>query len=117
MRIWWQAAAFLGLIAGVMALSVVVRRPTVMAFSPVRVELPDGAMSTSFGGSDSGIVDGNCLACHSADFVRGQPVLTAAEWTAEVAKMRKVYKAPIAEADDAAIVAWLVAMQERRGGG
>lgn len=67
------------------------------------------------GGPSADAVNANCLACHSAEMVTNQPKLTAAEWRATVAKMRTVYKAPIAEDDDAAIMAWLMAMQRDRG--
>lgn len=118
MQVWWRVLAFLGLIAGVVALSTVLRRPAVtIALAPVSVTLPADDAGASFasvsGAGSAEIVEANCLACHSADFVMGQPALTAAEWAAEVTKMRKVYKAPIAEADDAAIVAWLTAMSAR----
>lgn len=58
-------------------------------------------------------INNNCLSCHSGEMVMTQPKLTEAEWAAEVAKMRSVYKAPVDPTDDAAIVAWLVAMQGR----
>jgi hypothetical protein len=34
------------------------------------------------------VVNGNCLACHSAGMVLTQPALSAAQWRAEVEKMR-----------------------------
>ena len=51
----------------------------------------------------------NCLACHSADMVLDQPLLPRATWTAEITKMRNVYKAPIGDADAALIVDYLAA--------
>lgn len=42
----------------------------------------------------------NCLSCHSVDYIGSQPPKRgAAFWQAEVAKMVKVYHAPIDEAD------------------
>ena len=54
-------------------------------------------------------VSQNCLACHSADMVLDQPLLPRATWTAEVTKMRNVYKAPVSDADAALIVDYLSA--------
>jgi len=41
-----------------------------------------------------------CMICHSADYIATQPPnLPRATWAAEVAKMKKVYGAPIADED------------------
>ena len=53
----------------------------------------------------------NCTGCHSANMVLTQPVLSAATWQAEVDKMRKLYKAPVAEADVPTIVSYLSGIQ------
>ncbi len=58
-------------------------------------------------------INNNCLSCHSAEMVLTQPALTRAEWAGEVTKMRTVYKAPVVETDDAAIIDWLVANSAR----
>ena len=81
----------------------------------VVVELPfsDATFPDIKGGPSADAINNNCLSCHSAEMVMHQPRLTAAEWAAEVAKMRNVYKAPIDPADDAAIIAWTTAMQGR----
>ena len=51
-----------------------------------------------------------CQACHSADYISTQPSNEGrAFWQAEVQKMIKVYKAPIAESDAAVIVDYLTA--------
>ena len=53
---------------------------------------------------------GNCMTCHSVDYVAMQPPKKgAAFWESEVTKMVKVYHAPIAEADAKAIAAYLAA--------
>ncbi|HEX8421650.1 MAG TPA: hypothetical protein VF638_16705 [Sphingomonas sp.] len=52
-----------------------------------------------------------CTACHSAEMIANQPPLGADKWAATVKKMREVYHAPIDAAEDAALVAALVAMQ------
>lgn len=87
------------------------------AAGPVGIDLPvaDALFVDVRGGPSADAVNNNCLACHSTEMVLNQPRLSAAEWTASVAKMRTVYKAPVDPQDDAAIVAWLVAMQSERG--
>ena len=57
------------------------------------------------------LVSERCLACHSADQITRQPKLKPEQWAATVKKMREVYKAPLAETDDAQTVAALVALQ------
>lgn len=41
------------------------------------------------------LVAGQCLLCHSADYITTQPPLTRAQWQAGVDKMRAKYGAPI----------------------
>jgi hypothetical protein len=49
-----------------------------------------------------------CRACHSVDYISTQPSKKGkAFWGAEVQKMIKVFKAPIAEADAATITDYL----------
>ena len=48
-----------------------------------------------------------CLGCHSSAYVSTQPTLSKAQWTAEVAKMKGVYGAPIPDDQVAGIVAYL----------
>ena len=57
------------------------------------------------------VVQGNCGACHSADYIVTQPrgpAFKKAFWEAEVAKMINVYGAPIDQADVPKIVDYLV---------
>lgn len=78
-------------------------------FAPksVSIELPDSNRSFPSGpGSEA--INNNCLACHSVRMVLNQPPLSKAAWTAEVAKMIKVYKAPIATQDVDTIIDYLV---------
>ncbi len=62
-------------------------------------------------GPQAEVVNRNCLACHSAGMILTQPNLSRAVWLAEVEKMRKTYKAPIAEEDVPAIVEYLVQLR------
>lgn len=73
----------------------------------VDVELPFGDLMFPPGpGAEA--INGNCLACHSAEMVLDQPRLPAAAWQAEVSKMRHVFAAPISDDDAKQIVAYLV---------
>lgn len=77
----------------------------------VSVELPVSDVAFP-GGAKADAIAANCLSCHSAGMVLTQPDLTKAAWTGIVEKMIHAYKAPVAEADVAAIVDYL---QEIRG--
>jgi hypothetical protein len=68
-------------------------------------DLPTG--ERMFPGADAEAINSNCLACHSAGMVLTQPALTRSAWQSEVEKMRAQYKAPVAEDDVPAIVAYL----------
>ncbi len=53
-------------------------------------------------------VNANCGGCHSLDYIRmNSPFLTAADWKAEVGKMRAAFGAPVDEADAATIATYL----------
>lgn len=56
------------------------------------------------------IVTENCSGCHSVEMITAQPPLDAAKWQGEIDKMRKVFKAPVAPADDAKLIAALMAL-------
>ena len=63
-------------------------------------------------GPNLDVVQNNCTACHSADYIRTQPrgeKFKKDFWQAEVTKMIKVYGAPIDEADVGKIVDYLAA--------
>jgi len=60
------------------------------------------------------VVNGNCLACHSAGMVLRQPALSPMQWRTEVEKMRTAYKAPIDAKDIDTIVNYIVALQPAR---
>ncbi len=77
---------------------------------PVTYALPDET-ATLKPGPNLETVQGNCGACHSADYVITQPqgpTFKKAFWEAEVAKMINVYGAPIDPADVPKIVEYLV---------
>ncbi|MGK9165025.1 cytochrome c [Inquilinus limosus] len=61
-------------------------------------------------GSGRDVVEANCAACHSLDYIQmNSPFLDRAKWEATVKKMVDRFGAPIAEADAAAIVEYLTA--------
>jgi mono/diheme cytochrome c family protein len=56
------------------------------------------------------LVEGNCAACHSLDYVQmNSPFLNAAGWDAEVSKMIKLFGAPISDEDTKTIADYLKA--------
>jgi hypothetical protein len=74
-------------------------------FKSVNVDLPFG--DRMFEGPGADVVNNNCLACHSVGMVLTQPPLSRQTWEAEVAKMRNVFKAPVANEDVTPIVDYL----------
>ena len=71
-----------------------------------QLELPSS--DTTFPDGPGGeAMNGNCLACHSADHTLNQPTLPRNVWKEVVDKMINVYKAPIAPQDAATIVDYL----------
>jgi cytochrome c553 len=81
-----------------------------LELKPVKVDLPDGDKMFPAGpGADA--INNNCLACHSAGMVLNQPAMPKQAWAAEVNKMIKNYKAPIAPEDVGTIVEYLTALK------
>ncbi len=77
--------------------------------APRSYTLPDET-ATLRPGPSLDLVQQNCGACHSADYISTQPRSLKdphAFWQAEVVKMTKAYGAPIEEADIAKIVDYL----------
>ena len=73
------------------------------------ITLPGDAGMAFKPGPGLAAVQGNCLSCHSSAYVSTQPVLTKAQWAAEVTKMKNVYGAPIPDDAVPAIVDYLTA--------
>ncbi|QPF83576.1 cytochrome c [Bradyrhizobium genosp. L] len=79
--------------------------------APVNYTLPEETASFK-PGPNLEIVQNNCTACHSADYIKTQPQGEKFKkdfWQAEVTKMIKVYGAPIDNADVGKIVEYLAA--------
>jgi mono/diheme cytochrome c family protein len=78
---------------------------------PVSYTLPDETAAFKPGPSLD-VMQGNCGACHSADYILTQPQGPKFQkefWQAEVAKMITVFGAPIATGDVPKIVDYLTA--------
>jgi mono/diheme cytochrome c family protein len=71
------------------------------------ISLPGDAGMAFKPGPGAGAAQANCLTCHSSAYVSTQPVLSKAQWNAEVVKMKNVYGAPIADDQIPAIVDYL----------
>jgi mono/diheme cytochrome c family protein len=65
-------------------------------------------------GPGADAVNGNCLACHSADHLMNQPSLPKETWEEVVQKMITAYKAPISPQDVTAIVDYLASTKGTR---
>jgi mono/diheme cytochrome c family protein len=79
--------------------------------APVSYKLPDETAAFK-PGPNLEVVQNNCTACHSADYINTQPRGPKFKndfWQAEVTKMIKVYGAPIDDADIGKIVEYLAA--------
>ena len=80
------------------------------AAAPISYQLP--AETAAFRpGPNLDVVKNNCAGCHSADYIATQPRMKSKKdfWQAEVTKMKKLYGAPIDDADIGKIVEYLAA--------
>ena len=78
--------------------------------APANYKLPD-EVAMFRAGPHLEVVQANCSACHSADYISTQPAMKNKKqfWQAEVTKMIKFYGAPIDDADASKIIDYLVA--------
>src|ERR1700738_1304669 len=75
--------------------------------APVNYTLPEET-AVFKPGPNLEVVQNNCTACHSADYIKTQPRgLKKDFWQGEVAKMIKAYGAPIEDADVGKVVDYL----------
>jgi len=83
-----------------------------LSLKSVSIDLPFGDRTFPDGpGAD--LVNGNCLACHSAGMELNQPGLSKVQWRTEVEKMRTAFKAPIDPKDVDTIVDYFVGLGQR----
>lgn len=64
----------------------------VLALSAEAFKLPPETVKLK-PGRGAPLANGQCLACHSADYITTQPPLSRAAWTATVVKMKEKYGA------------------------
>lgn len=70
----------------------------------------DEAMIVLKPGTGLDVVEGNCAACHSLDYIQmNSPIQDQKGWTETVGKMVHVMGAPITEEDQTLIIAYLSA--------
>jgi mono/diheme cytochrome c family protein len=76
--------------------------------APVDYKLPEETSALK-PGPNLDVAQNNCTACHSADYIKTQPIMKSKKdfWQAEVIKMIKVYGAPIDDADVPKLVEYL----------
>ena len=77
--------------------------------APKTIELPpDGIQLTPSALPGFAKAQAQCVACHSAEYMRYQPVnAPRGYWEAMVKRMKDVFKAPVNDADMPAIVDYL----------
>ena len=83
--------------------------PMISMAKPFGYQLPEETAAFK-PGPNLEVVQGNCAACHSADYIKTEPQGPKFKkdfWQAEVMKMIKVYGAPIDDADVGKIVEYL----------
>jgi sulfite dehydrogenase (cytochrome) subunit B len=83
--------------------------PAAAGAKPISYVLPEETAEFK-PGANVDLVQNNCSACHSADYIKTQPQgpkFNRDFWQAEVSKMTKVYGAPIDNADVGRIVDYL----------
>ncbi len=75
--------------------------------APLKIELPpETAVFKPAAGAEAAM--GQCLLCHSAEYVSMQPPLSPAVWKATVEKMQKKFGAPVSPEQVDALVDYLV---------
>ena len=73
------------------------------------ISLPGDAGMAFKPGPGANLAQAHCLTCHSSAYVSTQPVLSRAQWTGEVTKMRAAYGAPIPDDAVPGLVDYLTA--------
>jgi len=95
----------------ILALALIASLPAGVGAAPLNYQVPEDT-TTLKPGPNLEVAQNNCMACHSADYIKTQPQGEKFKkdfWQAEVTKMIKVYGAPIDDADVGKIVDYLTA--------
>jgi cytochrome c5 len=98
-------------IAAALVLAVSTAGLVIARAKPITYQLPEETAKFK-PAANVDIVQNNCTACHSQDYIETQPRALKSKrdfWQAEVTKMIKVYGAPIDEGDVGKIVDYLAA--------
>ena len=73
---------------------------------PLKIELPPETAGFK-PGPGAEVATGQCLACHSAEYITTQPPLPASFWKASIEKMQKKYGAQLSPEQAQALVDYL----------
>lgn len=76
-----------------------------------KIDLP--VSTSAFPPGPGSELSGKCLICHSAGMVLQQPAMSADQWRKEIIKMRKVYGAPLQDADIEPLTAYMTWLNAR----
>ena len=79
----------------------------ILSAAPVKIALPPETAKLK-PGPGSELVTGQCLICHSAEYISTQPRLARPAWKASVQKMKDKYGAPVVADQMDAVVDYLV---------
>lgn len=82
-------------------------------FRDAGITLPDDPNDLPEAPGRQAVVE-NCTACHSPSTMLQQPLVPREKWEATVAKMVKLYKAPVDPAAIPQIVDYMVAVQAQQ---
>ena len=75
--------------------------------APVKIELPYETVAFKFA-PGAEVANGQCLTCHSVEYVSTQPPLPRAFWASSVKKMQEKYGAPVPPEQVETLVDYLV---------
>lgn len=89
------------------ALVIAMALPIVGMAAPLRIELPPEAPAFK-PAAGAELAMGQCLICHSSEYITTQPLLSPAAWKATVEKMQHKFGAPLPADQVDALVDYLV---------
>ena len=105
-----RKASLFAVLAATALVALAAQAKAPLTLKSVDVTLPDDTQSLP-NGPGLETTQNNCTGCHSPGMILNQPAMPQAEWQAEVAKMRNVYKALVDEKDVHTIVDYLTAVK------
>lgn len=90
--------------------------PSDFKLTSASITLPDDSGELYPAGPGLEAMNANCRSCHSPSMVLNQPPLSHEAWAKIVEKMREVYKAPMEDSAEPAILAYLDNLSAKEGG-